>query len=300
MRSGHGSGSLNGVEREITGNRCPPESRVRDVASPPAQHLFSLQRAAGNRATARLLQRELQLRPPGRGEANAYDRRQELVDRLNAQSAAIQYHLDEPSARRAIIRYTVVDESALTNFDRQMRRFIDLVPVLPMRLVDRRAHAGGEQLHFDELEGAYVDVDDLLASTDLSFQLLLIHFLEERSRVRNYERRIGTPMPEFDRAHRAGREREAEHLRSVIGDDTIQFVFDETKPNNNFIIVFRSRAERYRIVHLHRLRGGGVEGGSLFVLMPDGRRLTIEELIAHRRGAAAPAPAPVPGPAPAP
>jgi hypothetical protein len=36
-----------------------------------------------------------------------------------------------------------------------------------------------------------VDLDDLLASSDLAFELILIHLLTERFQVRNYARRIG-------------------------------------------------------------------------------------------------------------
>ena len=291
------------MEREtaVTSEQAPQREPV--GRGPAARHVLALQRSAGNRATTRLLQRELQFRPPGPGEATAYDRRQELLDRLNAQSPAIQYHLDEPSARRAILRYTIVDDPALTNFDRQMVRFIDLTPVIPMRLINRTGYVGGEPLRMDSLQEAYVDIDDLLSSTDLGFQLILIHFLTERSRVRNYERRIGTPMPEFDVAHRAGREAEAEHLRSLIGDPTIRYVYEERRDpahpaTSRYVIGFRSRAERYWVFQVYANRPThGVRGSSVFVQMPDGRRLTVEELIAER-GRAAPAVAPVPVPAP--
>src|SRR6185503_18761514 len=79
------------------------------------------------RAGSRSVQRLVEVRPPGRGEASAFERRQELVDRLNLQSRAIQYNLD---ARR--LRYAAVDEANLTNFDRQMRGFIDGASVLPL------------------------------------------------------------------------------------------------------------------------------------------------------------------------
>ena len=40
------------------------------------------------------VQRVIELRPPGRREASAFGRAQELIDRLNAQSASIRYRLD--------------------------------------------------------------------------------------------------------------------------------------------------------------------------------------------------------------
>jgi hypothetical protein len=75
------------------------------------------------------IQRVLEVRPPGRGEASAFDRRQELIDQLNDQSAAIQYRLEGRE-----IRYTIIDPTALTHFDRQMRGFIDRPELVPMRL----------------------------------------------------------------------------------------------------------------------------------------------------------------------
>ncbi|MGH3799788.1 MAG: hypothetical protein ACRDTD_06580, partial [Pseudonocardiaceae bacterium] len=63
----------------------------------------------------------LEVRPPGRGEASAFDRRQELIDRMNMQSAAISYRLDG-----CTIVYQVLDDTRFNNFDRQMMRLIDL------------------------------------------------------------------------------------------------------------------------------------------------------------------------------
>lgn len=271
-------------------------------AGGPAARLLSLQRTVGNRATAalarrdanapRTLQRVVEFRPPGPGEASAFDRRQELLDRINRQTPGVVYSLNG-----RVLEYFVLDDALVENFDRKMMEFIDLAPVLPMRLITNEGLVGGSRLLIDALEAAYVDLDDMLACSDVSFQLNLIHFLQERARVRDYERRIGTNMaPDFPRAHRAGLDAEAEHLRSIVGDPTIEFLFEENQGNGRIVFGFRSRAERYRIFHIFRRGQRGVQGGTISVRTRDGRTITLDELIAERNAAAAPAPAAVPAP----
>jgi Domain of unknown function (DUF4157) len=232
------------------------------------------------------MQRMVEVRPPGRGEASAFDRRQELIDRLNTLSTAIQYRLD---GRRIV--YDVIDEGSLTHFERQMRGFIDRAAIVPLRLITSAGRVRGSVIDIDFFDLGYVDIEDLLASSDLSFQMNLLHLLVERLSVRNYGRRLGTfgPIePEFDRAHRAGIDAEAEFLRDVIEDPTIRFNYEEARPNGTIVFAFRSN-EGYRIFHVIRHGGAPVRGGDLFVITRDGRRLTIDELRAER--AAVPAPA---------
>ncbi len=233
------------------------------------------------------VQRVVELRPPGKGEQSAFGRVGELIDRLNKQSAAIQYRLDGK-----VLKYTVLDEATLTHFDRRMRAFIDRAEVVPMRLITKAGLVEGQPIDVDFFDSAYVDLDDLLASNDLSFQLNLIHLLIERFSVRNYARRIGTVFPnaEFDRAHNAGLEAETALLRDVVGDPTIKFNYEENKPNVPFGSAFRSD-EGYRIFHVFRGAPGKLERhGEIFVQTKDGRRLTIEELIKERAAASASAP----------
>jgi hypothetical protein len=245
------------------------------------------------------VQRVIELRPPGRGEASAFDRRQELVDRLNGLSAAIQYQLEAaPTAPRERITYTVVDESALTHFDRQMRTFIDRTELVPFRLITgagRVSDGGGfVPLLFDSFVAAYVDLDDLLASDDNAFQLVLLHFITERISTSNYARRIGIEtgpgnLPDsFDRAHRAGRDAEVAFLRDLIGDPTIRHNYDEGKPNGTLVVAWKSN-EGYRVFHIIRRGAAEVRGGEVSVQTADGRRLSIEDFLAERRAAAAPA-----------
>lgn len=226
------------------------------------------------------IQRVVEVRPPGRGEASAFDRRQELIDRLNTLSPAIQYRLEGRE-----IRYDVIDEAALTNFDRQMQGFIDRPEVVPMRLITSAGLIGGAPLLVDSFIAGYVDLDDMLASDDLSFRMNLIHLLVERFRVRNYARRIGTDFSAlFDRAHRAGLDAEAELLRDVFNDPTIRFVYEETRPNGTDVFGFRSR-EGYSVFHVFRRAGRARRGGEVFVQTNDGRRLSVEEFLAERAAA---------------
>jgi hypothetical protein len=243
------------------------------------------------------VQRVVELRPPGRGEASAFGRRQELVDRLNRLSTAIQYRLEAaPVAPRERIAYTVVNEGALRHFDRQMRDFIDRTEVAPLRLITGAGRvsngAGGfDPLLFDSYVSAYVDLEDLLASDDNAFQLVLLHFLTERLSTRNYERRIGIEtgpgnLPaSFDRAHRAGRDAEVAFLRDLLGDPTIRHNYDEEKPNGTLVVAWRSN-EGYRVFHIIRHGAADVRGGEVSVQTADGRRLSIADFLAERRAAA--------------
>lgn len=237
------------------------------------------------------IQRIVEVRPPGRGEASAFDRRQEIVDRMTAVSGGLRFSLD---GRR--IDYQVIDNDALTFFDRQMQGFIDRAEVVPMRLITGEGLVIGasgdfEPLLVDSFINAYVDVDDMLASDDESFQMNLIHILVERFEVPDYERRIGTDMgAAFPRAHRAGNEAEAEYLQDRIGDPTIRFVYEENRRNAD-VFGFRSD-EGYWVFHVLRGRGRNVRGGVVWAQLPDRTRLTLDELRAHRAGAGAPARAP--------
>jgi len=236
----------------------------------------------------------VEVRPPGRGEASAFDRRDELIARMNAISAATDFTLDG-----RVIRFAERAGGVANNFEQQMRALITRAEVLPMRLITSAGTVGGQNILVDFFDEGYVDLDDLLASDDLGFQLNLIHFLTERANARNYEHRMGTrfPDPEFDRAHRAGSDAEAELLRNVIGDPTIRFNYEERRPNGTAVLAFRSN-EGYRVFKVFRGAGQARRHSVIFVQTRDGRRLTVDQLRAERAAAAAPAPA-APAPAPA-
>jgi hypothetical protein len=195
------------------------------------------------------------VRPPGRGEGSAFDRRQELIDRLNAQSPAIQYRLDGRE-----IRYDIIDATALTRFDRQVQGFIDRPELIPMRLTtgaNRVGPPGGPftTLLGDSLRAGYVDLDDLMADDDFSFRSDLVHFLTERFSIRNYARRIGAEVgdpshisaAEFQRGHRMGKDAEAALLQEFFNDPSIQFNYEETLPNGSWLNNFTSREHGYQV-----------------------------------------------------
>jgi hypothetical protein len=239
----------------------------------------------------------LEVRPPGPGERSAFDRRQELIDRLNAVSTGIRYRLEDRT-----IRYELLDEAALTHFDREMRRFADAAEVIPMRLINRTGLIAGEPLAFDSFIEAYVDLDDLLASSDLGMQMILLHFLTERAQVRDYARLIGVPDlgKFFKKAHRAGLEAQAALLRAVLGDATIEYRFDEPQPGGSYLYGFHS-AEGYWVFQRNRNVGAfGTRGATVFVKLKSGTVLTVPEMQIRRAAAASPATAPASAPASAP
>ena len=260
------------------------------AAAPPARGgagmvawAQALQRSAGNRAATRVLSRAVEMRAPGRGEASAFERRDEFVERINRQTPGVVYELD---ANNRLI-YTVLDAGQVQNFDTKMMQFIDDTNLAPMRLITNDGLVGGQRLLIDSFNLAYVDLDDMLASSDLSFQLNLIHFLEERLAIPDYASKIGTNIQGFDRAHHAGITAETEHLRSVVGDPTIQFTFEEDQGNGRVVFGYRSRPNKYRIFHIFTRGKGGVQGGDVFVLKDGERRqITIEAFLEERRVAA--------------
>jgi hypothetical protein len=244
------------------------------------------------------IQRVLEVRPPGRGEGSAFERRQELIDRLNAQSAAIQYRLDGRQ-----IRYDVIDEAALTNFDRQMRAFIDRPELVPMRLTTGANLVGNPAGPFrtllgDSLRAAYVDLDDIMADDEFSFRSDLVHFLTERFSVRNYARRIGAEQAdpafitqaEFERGHQLGKNAEAALLQEFFNDPSIQFNYEETLPNGSWLNNFTSRNHGYQVFQVVRGTSREIAGGEMFVRTRDGRRVTMDEFRAERAAAALVAP----------
>jgi hypothetical protein len=220
-------------------------------------------------------QRAIELRPPGRGEFSAFDRRQELIDRLNAVSSSVEYRLD---ADGRTVLYTVIDNAGLTAFDRQVISFIDAGQVIPLRLITGQGRvqnqAGGfDPLLVDEFLSGYVDLEDLLAADDSSFKLLFSHFMTERLQVPSYARRIGTDISAvFDRAHRAGRAAETTLLQDLLRDPSIEFNYEETKPNGTFVMAWRSRDHKYHVFDILRDRAGRAVVG----VSPKSRRPTAE------------------------
>jgi len=102
----------------------------------------SLQRSAGNRAATRVLSRAVEMRAPGRGEASAFERRDEFVSRINSQTPGVLYGLDDGN----LLTYELLDPSSVENFDTKMMQFIDDTNLAPMRLITNNGLVGGERL----------------------------------------------------------------------------------------------------------------------------------------------------------
>jgi len=179
------------------------------------------------------VQRRVELRDVGRGEQSGFARLQELIDRLNAISTALIFSVDGAG----VLSYTENPYGTETEFDRKMKTFIDPPStVLPLRLTNRhgllRSTPGGafdSRVDADAWASGYVDIDDMLASDDLGFQVVLVHFLTERFATGNYARRIGTlddTSAEFRTAHNRGVAAEVELLRDFFGDPTIRLLAD--------------------------------------------------------------------------
>lgn len=256
-----------------------------------------------SRGTAGLIQRTVEMRNVGRGEASGFARLPDLIQRLNEISQGLTYSVDADNH----LAYEVRVGGTLSDFDQQMIGFIDQEAVIPLRLTNSRGRtrdptgAFSRRVLEDEWLSGYVDIEDLLASDPLGLQTALVHFIRERAETRNYERRLGsaslnTDLPgpaqrEFDRVHNLGIESEAAVLRGFFGDPTIRFV--PGAATGNIARVFRNdRGDRIRV----RLRTRrGVDALSVNVRTHDGRTLTAEEyrqlLEAERAAAAAAAPA---------
>lgn len=230
----------------------------------------------GRRPGAAAVQPKLELRPPGKGEASAFHRAQELVDRLNTVSPAYQYELKD----RDLIG-KVVDPAGLSHFDTVMKGFIDRAEVVPMRLITAKGYVGGGPLFADSFASAYVDLDDLLADDLFSFQSDLLHFLTERFAVKNYDRRIGTNLdPLFDKAHAKGKNAEAAQLQAVFRDPSIIFLYEDN--GEPWVNAFKSKDLGYRVFQVVHHREREVAGGKMWVQKTDGTRISMEDFQKER------------------
>jgi hypothetical protein len=221
------------------------------------------------------------MRDVGRGEESGFARLPELVERLNAISQGLNFSLNGQQ-----LAYEIRDGSTFNNFDRQMMAFIDQDATIPVRLTNRHGLLGDtvagfhDQVDVDAWTSGYVDIDDLLASSDLGLQSVLVHFLRERAATSNYARRIGSPsftLPEFRRVHALGIEAEAELLRDFFGDPTIRIVNDSPSPTVRRVF----RNARRDIIRRRVTRGRGTERSvdamSIEVVTRGGETLTAEE-----------------------
>ncbi|MFD3926688.1 DUF4157 domain-containing protein [Streptomyces sp. NPDC058614] len=253
-------------------------------------------------AVSPTIQRKVEMRDVGPGQQSGFDRLQELVDRLNSMAeggtfsvplggtTAYRVRADEGTLVRGSqtveLDYQATEGKTPTFFETRMKAFIDGDVVLPLRLTNRHGLLRDGALGFhrgvdgDEWVPGYVDIDDLLASSDLGLQSLLLHFLTERSATRNYAARIDGhtfTQAEYDRKHDIGIEAEAQLLRDFFGDPTIRIVSDSPSPTVRR--VFRnSRRDRIRRRISHgRGDNRGVDASTIEVITRDGVTLTPDE-----------------------
>ena len=238
-------------------------------------------------ASPNIVQRVIQIWSTGTS-ASAFDRRDELINRMNGLTSGMVYSFNEET--RAI-EYEITDEGAMTPFDRRMRGFIDQEAVVPMRLINAQGYVGGGPLMIDSLQLGYVDLDDLMASDDLGFQSLMMHFLTERFNVRDYDRRVGmtSVAGEWARVHPMGVRAETELMRDVFNDPSIHHNW-VSETSSRLVSAFRSRDERYHIFLTVGNGGREIRGATIVVRTADGRRLSVDEFLAERAGNTPPAP----------
>jgi len=238
--------------------------------------------------------RAVELRPPGKGEASAFDRVQELIDKLNEQSPAIKYRLD---GNRLLP--DVKDEAALTTFDWQVRSYLEADAMVPFRLITGKGRVPKSattlgRLTFDQFITGYVDLEDLLSTDRLAFQSIFVHILAERFGSPNYARRIGSNTftgKEVRATHEMGHQAQAFHFQGVFHDPSIQFIYEEPKPGNKSHIVFRSGDKKYEVFVIVSRLNQDISHAEVRVRDADHQWYTADEFLA-RQAASAPPPAP--------
>ena len=193
----------------------------------------------------------------------------EFVDRMNGLNAAgISYEIDGDA-----LEYDVIDEAVLSEFDRDMVRFVDHDDVVPIRFIGRSTAVFVDSHYF-----ATIDIDDLLGGSDHSLRMNLLHILVERFETPNYERRRRI----FMGPHRRGIEREREYLRGVLGDPTITYTGERRRSARVYVFTFRS-TRGYRIEHVFTTVCSRVT--SELIVVEGGIRMTLPEFLARPAGA---------------
>ncbi|MDP5279832.1 DUF4157 domain-containing protein [Sphingomonas sp. DG1-23] len=184
-------------------------------------------------AVAPGVQRRIQFRDVGKGEQSGFGRLNEIIDKLNNISTALIFSVDAAG----ILSYVENPYGTETEFDRKMKGFVDSATLIPLRLTNRhgllRSQPAGpfnSRVDADAYESGYVDVDDMLGSDDLGFQIVLVHFLTERATTKDYAKRIGSTLDdtsqEFRNAHARGVQGEVDVLRDFFGDPGIRLLQD--------------------------------------------------------------------------
>lgn len=308
---------LSGTAR--TRSAFPGVSRAADFIEPSAPHsgaprrarmMHDMQQTAGNQRVNRILGETVQPKPIERNVATQIQRKVEMHDlsqreqagsgyaclpkliaRLNAISKGLFFKMKGQELGYDLLQ----PENTLSNFEKQMIGFIDKAPVIPLRLANRKdrewypnrnlPHGGSYGgIEGDDWHSGKVDIDDLLAGDDLSLQLILVHFLQERMATPNYAHRIGSQSlyaydpviravnPEFVRAHEQGRQAELQLFRDFFGDNTIEIVKDNERLNLRH---YRGR-RRHDDIYVDLNPRNGVDRVSVEVVTQNGNAYTPE------------------------
>ncbi|WP_209405200.1 hypothetical protein [Pseudozobellia sp. WGM2] len=179
----------------------------------------------------------------------------EFINRLNQiNSRAILY-----TNNNRTLQYRIVDIANITNFDRNMMRFIDDDAMVPLRFVSRTSE------FVDSHFLGTVDIDDLLGGSNHSFQLNLLHILEERFRTPDYAHRRTI----FDRPHQLAIVAERNHLRQLLHDQSVRYTGERERRSNGYVFTYRSD-RGYRIEHLFQTANGRVTS-DVFIIQNNNR-----------------------------
>ena len=253
-----------------------------------------------------MTQHKVQLRDVGRGEQSGFARVPDLIDRLNQISAGLTFAMDDSGFLTA----TPIEGATLNEFDRQMQLYCgDTTQTIPLRFTNRhgllgdRIHGFHEGVFVDAWQSAYVDIDDLLASSDLGLETALVHFIRERQETHNYTRRIGTESldasvgsphrPEFLHKHNLGLDAERAVLRDFFGEPKIDFVDRDNRVYRNPV---RGDTIRVHVREGHGAAESGIQAISIEVVLhgthkvisADEYRQILEDERAKAAAAAAP------------
>ena len=222
------------------------------------------------------VQKRISMRDVGRGEQSGFARVQELVDRLTAISTGLTFAITD-----GFLTYTEIEGATLSEFDRQMKVYIDDDADLLMRFTNRHGLIGNktegfhERVFIDHWASGYVDIDDLLASSDIGLETSLVHLLRERQRTHLYSHRIGMPNlddehdpaanREFQIAHAAGIQAEGPVLRDYFHDPSIRLVDADNRIYRNG----RRDIIRERVTFGRGAEGAGIDADDYEVVLHD-------------------------------
>ena len=291
-------GAQNGPPRELASSENSPNEAAANRAE---QASASLSGSPSTRTPSGLepvppgtVQRKISMRDVGHGEHSGFGRVPALIARLNSMSTGLTFSLTGSD-----LTYTVKASGTLSNFDTQMRSFIDQAAVLPLRftnkdgLLSNKAQGFHDRVAGDDWSSGYVDIDDLLAGNDLGLQSLMVHVLGERTATSHYAQPIGTEslntsheapvgdahQAELDRAHAQGIQAELQVLRGFFNDPSIRLISHDT--GEIFRLFRNSRGDTIRT----RIRPGRgaqtrVDPVTVEVVTRDGQVHTPEEYLA--------------------